>query len=70
MTWQPTTRDLETIAELGHARAPMDKIAAELGISPAEFSAWTGRLVAARAPPGTVNNPKMNVCAVNGETNL
>jgi hypothetical protein len=54
--WQPTTRQLETIATLGHARAPADKIAAALGVTLEEFSAWAGRLTATRtldveAPP-------------------
>jgi hypothetical protein len=48
MTWQPTTRDLETIATLGHARAPVAKICAALGLSEAEFSAWAGRLALGR----------------------
>jgi len=55
MTWQP--RDLETIATMGHARATA------LGITPEEFKAWVGRLVAARAawvpptPPQSAAKP-------------
>jgi hypothetical protein len=49
MTFKPTTRDLETIAIMGRARAPADKIVVALGIGEAEFRAWTGRLAAARA---------------------
>jgi hypothetical protein len=46
--WKPTTRQLETIADMGNARAPVDRIAAALGIKPEEFMAWTGRLAATR----------------------
>jgi hypothetical protein len=49
MTWNPTTKQLETIAILGNARAPVGKIAAAVGIGEAEFKAWTARLVATRA---------------------
>ena len=40
MTWKPNTRDLETIAVLGHPRATVAQIAAALGISEAKFSVW------------------------------
>jgi hypothetical protein len=39
MMWKPSTRDLEIIAEFGNARAPMDRIAAALGIEAADFRA-------------------------------
>jgi hypothetical protein len=47
--FKPTTSDLETIAILGNARAPVGKIAAAVGLSESEFRAWTARLVATRA---------------------
>jgi hypothetical protein len=40
MIWKPSTRQLELIATLGNARAPVDKICAALGITPEEF-AWS-----------------------------
>jgi hypothetical protein len=49
MIWKPNTSQLETIAIMGHARSPVDKIAAALGITPEEFSAWAGRLALGRA---------------------
>jgi hypothetical protein len=39
MTFKPNTRDLETIAIMGHARAATAQITAALGITEAEFSA-------------------------------
>jgi hypothetical protein len=49
MIWKPNTHQLEAIAVLGHARATVGKIAAALGITEAEFSAWAGRLALGRA---------------------
>jgi len=48
-TFHPTTAQLETIATLINARASSERIAAALGISEAEFSAWGARLMAGRA---------------------
>jgi hypothetical protein len=48
MNWKPSTEQLLTIAEFGHARAPVAKIAAALGVSEDEYSTWTKRLVATR----------------------
>jgi hypothetical protein len=45
---QMTTRDLELIAVLAHARAPVARIAAALGISEPEYSAWLQRLALGR----------------------
>jgi len=49
MTFEPTTRDLETVATLTHARTPADKIAAALGVSEDAFGAWRARLAFGRA---------------------
>ena len=49
MTFSPTTRDLELIASLAHARAPVARIAAAIGISELEYSAWCQRLALGRA---------------------
>ena len=49
MTFKPTLPQLETIAVLGHARAPAGQIAAALGISEDAFKAWTRRLALGRA---------------------
>ncbi len=49
VTFEPTTSDLELIASLSHARTPPDKIAAFLGISEPEYSAWLQRLAMGRA---------------------
>jgi hypothetical protein len=46
MNFKPTTRQLETIAELGHARIPADRIAVARGIEPEAFAAWASRLAA------------------------
>ena len=44
-----TNSQLETVAVMLHARAPVARIAAALGISEAEFSAWAARLALGRA---------------------
>ena len=52
MVWKPSTAQLETIAELTHARMGVARTAAAVGVTEAEFTAWVNRLVASReAPP-------------------
>ena len=48
MTSKPTMCQLETIAELGNARAPAARIAEALNVLPEAFTAWVGRLIATR----------------------
>jgi len=48
MSWTPSTRDLETVATMSHAKAPAAQIARAVGISTAEFEAWCARLAQAR----------------------
>lgn len=48
MTWKPSKIELELIADAGH---PVDKIAFALGITEAEFRAWSASLVATRSAP-------------------
>jgi hypothetical protein len=45
--WNPSTRDLETVADM--ALMPHDRIAAAVGIPIEVFSRWLSRLAAARA---------------------
>jgi hypothetical protein len=54
---QMTTRDLELIAIMAHARAPVARIAAALGISEPEYSAWLQRLALGRAYVAPVTIP-------------
>ena len=49
MSWNPSTKQLECIAEMAHAKAPVAQIAAAVGLTPEEFCAWCARLAAARA---------------------
>ena len=60
MNFRPTPKQLELIS-LTHARAPVDKICAALGITEADFSAWAGRLAVGRAwsalPPAAAPEP-------------
>ena len=49
MIFEPTTHDLELIASLSIARAPVARIAAAVNLSEAEFSAWCARLALGRA---------------------
>jgi hypothetical protein len=58
MTWKPTLAQLETIADMSHARAPVAAMASAVGLSPEAFIAWRRRLLvavrveeAAEAPP-------------------
>jgi hypothetical protein len=48
MTWQPTFKQLETIADMGNAGMPLAAVAKALGVCPDELRAWIGRLVATR----------------------
>jgi len=48
MTWNPSTNQLESIAEMIVAKAPAAQIARAVGITPEEFCAWSQRLAAAR----------------------
>jgi hypothetical protein len=48
VTFEPTNRDLELIVVMSHARAPVARIAAVLGISEAEFAAFADRLAMGR----------------------
>jgi hypothetical protein len=47
--WHPTILQLETIAELSHAKAPLETIARAVGLSPRAFRAWQARLKTAAA---------------------
>jgi hypothetical protein len=47
MTWRPTVAQLCTIAELRHARAPIETIARELHIAAEDFIAWRQAMMAA-----------------------
>jgi hypothetical protein len=47
MIWRPTVAQLCTIAELRHARAPVESIARELHITAEDFIAWWQALMAA-----------------------
>jgi hypothetical protein len=47
MTWKPTLAQLETIADMSHARAPVAAMAAAVGLSPEAFIAWRRRSLAA-----------------------
>jgi hypothetical protein len=49
MTWKPTVAQLCTIAELRHARAPVETIARELHITAEDFIAWRQAMMAAAA---------------------
>jgi hypothetical protein len=42
--WRPTISQLETIAELSVAKAPLEKIARAVKLSPRAFRAWQARL--------------------------
>jgi len=70
MNWKPTTRQLETLAELAIARAPVAVMAAALGLTPEAFVAWRRRsLAAARAEeerykPEPIPEPKPVVAPV------
>ena len=48
MSFNPSTRDLETIALMTHAKATTAQIAAAVGVELDEFRAWCQRLAAAR----------------------
>jgi hypothetical protein len=47
MTWNPTISQLCLIAELKHARAPIETIARELHITAEDFIAWRQAMMAA-----------------------
>jgi hypothetical protein len=47
--FKPTRRDLETIAELTHARAPISAIAAAVGVPVDHLVAWRRRCANAAA---------------------
>jgi hypothetical protein len=49
MTWNPTIAQLCTIAELKHARAPVESIARELHIEAECFIAWRQQCMLAAA---------------------
>jgi len=49
MNWKADKRQLDLVADMGNARMPAASIALALGITEAEFSAWTERLVATRS---------------------
>jgi hypothetical protein len=49
MNWKPDKRQLDLVADMGNARMPAASIALALGVTEAEFSAWTERLVATRS---------------------
>jgi hypothetical protein len=42
--WKPTIAQLETVAELSHARAPIEVIAKAVKLSPRAFRAWCQQL--------------------------
>jgi hypothetical protein len=47
MSWNPTIAQLCLIAELRHARAPVETIARELHITAEDFIAWRQAMMAA-----------------------
>jgi hypothetical protein len=47
--WKPTIAQLETIAEMSHAKVPVEAIARAVGLSPRAFLAWQARLANAAA---------------------
>jgi hypothetical protein len=61
--WKPTITQLCTIAELSHARAPVEAIAKAVRLSPRAFRAWQARLKtaaaaeAAKPAPGAPEEP-------------
>jgi len=61
---QMTTRDLELIAVMAHARAPVARIAAALGLSEDAFKAWCQRLALGRAYVPAVAIPARRVRVV------
>ena len=46
--WQPTTKQLELVVTMAHARAPAAAIAAAVGLAEDEFRSWCATLAAAR----------------------
>jgi hypothetical protein len=47
--WRPTIAQLCTIAELSHARVPVEAIAKAVKLTPRAFRAWQDRLKTAAA---------------------
>jgi hypothetical protein len=47
MTWKPTLAQLETIADMSHARAPVAAMARAVGLSPEAFIDWRQRCMMA-----------------------
>jgi hypothetical protein len=47
--WKPTLRQLETVADMSSGGMSSERIAAALEIPPGVFTAWSARLMAARA---------------------
>ena len=63
MTWKPSKIELELIADAGYAGQPVEKIACALGITEAEFRAWSASLVATRTTPPPPPPPSPRVIA-------
>jgi hypothetical protein len=65
MTWRPSIAQLCTIAEMHHARAPLERIAESVGVSVDDFKAWRQRcmnvVVAEYASPMQAPPPKPGV---------
>ena len=57
MTFEPNTVQLEIIAIMVHARTPVARIAAVLGVTLEEFTAFAGRLAMGRAYVPAVTIP-------------
>jgi hypothetical protein len=65
MTWKPTLAQLETIADMSHARAPVAAMASAVVLSPEAFIAWRRRsLAAVRAEEARHAKPEPVVAAV------
>jgi hypothetical protein len=55
--WKPTIAQLCTIAELSHAKAPVEAIAKAVKLSPRAFRAWQARLKTAAAAEAVMPAP-------------
>jgi hypothetical protein len=55
--WRPTISQLETIAELSVAKAPLEKIARAVKLSPRAFRAWQAKLKTAAAAEAAKPTP-------------
>jgi transposase-like protein len=47
--WNPTTQQLEIVADMGQGGMTAERIASALGITPEAFTAWLSRLAVVRA---------------------